>query len=636
MASMRFRIFEYLTVALIILIGTGVRSRNIDSRPLWADEAESSINALTILERGYPFYQYLGIPIYENTLITGWPESSEYEFKDLSYSDRGLAIYHGWLPLYSIAASLAAFGVTPDTSPHPSSFRQDLSEFKRRNVAARVPAIIFSILTMIFMYLAGRMLCGYDGGFAALILSAFHETFVSFGWQARYYSATLTFVACSCVAILLSIFKGRWRHFVFVGLTLVCLFHTHILSFLVALIVFVFSFFKWRRHRSAIPKCCLTFLIICVGTLPWIFFTGFLTSLGRMPRAWSILNLSLDLVIFLQKAPILTGLLFLVVIIVAIYYLRLKLPTQIQKPLLSTGRKSLFFLFWTVLGIVSFYLLIPAPSFFFKRMALTIIVPATLLAILCLVAITKVVFSKGSILAAPISILLILQMTGQLKLWEKTSNLGLDHYAPCEILSQIDIRRRTRIYAIPSEHLVLTYYTGLPVQSIAPVRKEFLESYDSNIVLIEKNHISIKDTDPIGYLSLMEAAKIANHHLTVSEAKKLSDQAAEQLVWEELMSAGCAMTPPQKNVQELIKNRQSEQRQLNEKRLRKWKNIIAGLAFFRGFDVQNYTDFWQVFFYRFVDPNSRRGPHLNYLNRFRIADTYVNARWMVHVSPPPN
>ena len=40
----------------------------VDRTPLWvdeADEAESSINALTILDHGYPTDRYLGLPLYE-------------------------------------------------------------------------------------------------------------------------------------------------------------------------------------------------------------------------------------------------------------------------------------------------------------------------------------------------------------------------------------------------------------------------------------------------------------------------------------------------------------------------------------------------------------------------------------------
>jgi hypothetical protein len=44
----------------------------------------------------------------------------------------------------------------------------------------------------------------------------------------------------------------------------------------------------------------------------------------------------------------------------------------------------------------------------------------------------------------------------------------------------------TRFYSTPNDQLVLTYYSGIPVQSIAPVRKEFFDSYPSPIILFDK------------------------------------------------------------------------------------------------------------------------------------------------------
>ena len=113
---------EWLLLLGFLVAGTWLRVIDIADRPLQVDEAESSINALTILEHGYPTDTYMGMPIYENTLSVPWPESEEYEFKDSSYSDEGVAIYHAWLPLYSIAAALKLAGIEPDpptTSLHP-------------------------------------------------------------------------------------------------------------------------------------------------------------------------------------------------------------------------------------------------------------------------------------------------------------------------------------------------------------------------------------------------------------------------------------------------------------------------------------------------------------------------------------
>src|SRR5437764_10235894 len=114
MDARRRRILSAVIFISVFVIGMWMRTNDLARVPPNGDEAESALNALTILESGVPRGEYLGIPIYENVLTEPWPGNAEYEFRDSSYSDRGVSIYHGWLPLYSMAASFKVFGVPPD------------------------------------------------------------------------------------------------------------------------------------------------------------------------------------------------------------------------------------------------------------------------------------------------------------------------------------------------------------------------------------------------------------------------------------------------------------------------------------------------------------------------------------------
>ena len=62
---MNSSVWHPLLVGLTIVIGVGLRLAGIDNHNLWVDEAESSINGLSILQHGVPIDQYLGLPIYE-------------------------------------------------------------------------------------------------------------------------------------------------------------------------------------------------------------------------------------------------------------------------------------------------------------------------------------------------------------------------------------------------------------------------------------------------------------------------------------------------------------------------------------------------------------------------------------------
>jgi hypothetical protein len=86
---------QWLLLVLIFAYGIGLRGWRLDKSPLMTDEAETSINSLTILQHGVPRDQYLGLPIFENTLGKPWADNHEYEVRDTSYSEQGLAIYHG-------------------------------------------------------------------------------------------------------------------------------------------------------------------------------------------------------------------------------------------------------------------------------------------------------------------------------------------------------------------------------------------------------------------------------------------------------------------------------------------------------------------------------------------------------------
>src|SRR5688500_6480722 len=108
---------HFAWLGAILVLAIAVRASHLHHPALFIDEAESAVNAMAILEHGYPADEYLGLPIFENTLVRPWPGGHpEYEFRDVSYSDRGVAVYHGWVPLYAMAASFRAAGIEPDVA----------------------------------------------------------------------------------------------------------------------------------------------------------------------------------------------------------------------------------------------------------------------------------------------------------------------------------------------------------------------------------------------------------------------------------------------------------------------------------------------------------------------------------------
>src|SRR6185312_2437432 len=228
------QVIEASLVALVLVAAFVIRMLYLDERPFWVDEAESSINALTILENGYPTDAYLGIPIYENTLIQPWPGNAEYEFRDLSYSDKHVAVYHGWLPLYAIAGSFVLHGITPDDANGARSVKHDLGERKRRTRAARLPSVLFGVLFLAVVFAGGRWLYGADAAWAGLVVGSIYPYHLTISRQARYYSAEVALTTACAVSLWFFVKDCKWKHVYLAAVAFILLFHTHLLSFFAA------------------------------------------------------------------------------------------------------------------------------------------------------------------------------------------------------------------------------------------------------------------------------------------------------------------------------------------------------------------------------------------------------------------
>ncbi len=169
---------------LLALVGLAIalRAVHLGWPPLWADEAESTLNALSILATGLPHDSYLGQPIYENLLVRPWPGSAEYAYRDLSYSARGVTVYHGWLPLYATALALRAAGVTAERARRgPPVADAGLAEMVRWTVVPRLAALAFSALLVLAAFALGRRTGGAGSGWAMALACAAGGLFVWLG-----------------------------------------------------------------------------------------------------------------------------------------------------------------------------------------------------------------------------------------------------------------------------------------------------------------------------------------------------------------------------------------------------------------------------------------------------------------------
>ncbi len=630
------KVIGWAMLLTLLALGVVLRVSLAGSTPLWEDEAESCINAQTILDHGVPTDHFLGRPIYENVMFKPWPEHEEYEFKDLSYSSQGVAVYHGWLPLYSIAGSMAVFGQQPDHLPDALTPQHGADTIVRRTVVPRVPAIVFSVACMVLMFVLGRSLGGPGAGWAALVYAAIAKKNVYYGSQARYYSLTLMLIAGCGWALWRIAQRGWWRDYLLGASALVLLFHTHITSCLGMCVIGAMSLPWHKAHDKTWLKRGVLFLILLAGTLPWLWWTGFIDHTRGIPAAWRMDGFWEVVYRYLTQRPVeLLLFTFGVAVTGVATLLGNRMPDRLARAFGDQRYAYLYLAAWSGVMFVTFAGCIPAASFFATRLSLMIAVPCMLLAAVIVSGLAMLVSQRWSHLLAPLLVVVLLAFTG--RLFDSPPPAGqTDQFEGVrtliEYLADADLSEDTRLYGTPNSHLVNTYYTGLPIQSIAPIRKTYFDAYPGPIVLIRK----AKFQPPPDVQELLTAAGRAGVDIDEAEARDWAERIYSRVHREELADEVGAVVPELKPIPDYLAPIVQRHRAATEayRDLLSWS--FSSTLMFRGYQIRTSLNWWQTFHYRFVDPASRSGENANYADRSgsAVAEALPRGRCIVYRFPP--
>ena len=596
--------FGLLAAALLVRIPA------LSQEPLWVDEAESAINALSILQRGYPGSEHLGVPIFENMLVRPWPGHAEYEFKDISYSDRGMAVYHGWLPLAAIAASFAVAHVEPPTAEPGWQVKLDEQEWRRRTVAARLPALVFTALFLTFMYRAGRLLVGADTALAAGVIAGFSYSLFDETSHARYHVATLALGAAACMTLWRIRMADQWRDYLAHAAVLILLFHTNVLACVTTILVTAFVVLAFRRTSRSALMLGSSGVIVLAGIAPWIFFTGYLDHLRFMPSGRPLLDLPGDLERYaFQRLP------YLWVYSVGLAWLGLVtllhgrgLPRWLTEPWERHSAQYTVLIVWMVLGAGAFAWFMPPASLFPERLSLQLFVPGLLLLALLLTDVSRLIWSSRAVVLAPLLAASFLAASGLLRAPVATGDFhGLA--ATFATLNRLNLRPDARVYASPSSQLVLMFYGDKPFQSIAPVRKAFLDGYSGDVVYIEgrlEHEFAAPD-----WALLRTAATRRGETPSDDDLRTWVRTLRTRYVLETLQSMVARAEPPLDDVPQFAEDAMAEVRAQATRDAEKEFARLESTPIFRGFRLRTNADLWQTFFYRLVNPPSRSGRHFN-------------------------
>ena len=168
------------------------------------------------------------------------------------------------------------------------------------------------------------------------------------------------------------------------------------------------------------------------------------------------------------------------------------------------------------------------------------------------------------------------------------------------------------------------------MQSVAPVRKSFIDAYPGPMLIIDS-------TRPNGILDPSEVLFVARQHdyrMSVDEATRLCDPLIMHLMADQVRPHVASVDPIgaeptlAEPVEQYLLTR--TRRHLGAFRRRGCNNPLL-----RGFELQTWADWWPLFFYRFVDPRSRMGDRLNYADRIKSARAQIlPTAWVLYHCPP--
>ena len=379
------------------------------------DEAESALNALTIVADGVPGDHFLGLPLYENTLVRPWPDNAEYEFRDISYSDRGLAVYHSWLPLtrsrrpFVWPASRVMSRVTAHRSVMPVR-----AEVDYWTAVPRMPAVVFGAILVVAAWYLGLRTHGYSAAIALAFAVVTSNFFVYAGRQARYYSATLAGSTLCGLAIWNAWRRGRLSDHALAGLAVGVLFHIHSVSAVAMGALYVAAAPLGRRQSRLWLRVLTAGSAGAVLVFPWAIWSGLLSQTSWMPPARDYIDLSLVLWSLPNTNPIVWA-----ELVVGFVWFTVatrpgsRVSDRWRHPIVEASAGIYFAAAWMAVSYLCFLFLMPAASFFPFRLKLVVAVPGLLVMTLFAVALSRAVRPAAKYLpAAGLAALLV--VSGQL------------------------------------------------------------------------------------------------------------------------------------------------------------------------------------------------------------------------------
>jgi uncharacterized membrane protein len=129
---------------------------------------------------------------------------------------------------------------------------------------------IFGLLNVFLAYLIGKELYNHRTGLIAAFLTATSPYLVMYSRMVRYYPLTAFLVLLVVWLFLRYRRTQRWSDWAWFTLAGVALIYEDYLGIVVLAVLYLFTFLRFKDHRTLIPKLLLSALVIFVLFLPWL------------------------------------------------------------------------------------------------------------------------------------------------------------------------------------------------------------------------------------------------------------------------------------------------------------------------------------------------------------------------------
>jgi hypothetical protein len=269
------------------------------------------------------------------------------------------------------------------------------------------------------------------------------------------------------------------------------------------------------------------------------------------------------------------------------------------------------------MAYLAFILLTPAARFVNTSLMLVLAAPGYLLFALAVAVAARTMTPRFAAVVAPLVLLVFFGVRGTttFTVAPPTMPTGIETFL--DVASRWRLEAGTKIYAWPAENLLLTYVSGLPVQSVAPVRKAFLDQYPGDVIFVETGtaYVGRRLTD---VRTLASQQGIA---LSVEEAKQAAFRIQRHGARQYLEGLVADVWPPSEPIETIDRALIAAYAETT---------LLAGTAraeqyrLLRGYAPTNFmTSYVLPVSYWFVNPEKHLGDQLNYRDRIRGATGIV-------------